>query len=385
MKQIEECYQILKDPNGYVKRFKAESGRKVVGTFCSYAPEEIILAAGAHPFRIFGTGEKIRLAEAHLQSYCCSLVRGALEDALGGRLAFLDGVVFPHTCDSIQRLSDIWRLNVPACFHLDLVLPVKLDTDGARQYMIDVLGRFRKELGEKLGGSISDDDLRAAIRICNRIRAALMRIDGLRGKRPEILNGSDLYALVRAAMIMDRERAATLLEEVVRELEKKSADHIAAGSKEEVAVVSGPARKRIFLSGGVCNHPDIYTMIEEAGGAVVGDDLCTGSRYFSGLIDEKAEPVTAIAGRYLERVVCPAKHRGLTDRADHLVRLVREKQAQGVIFFLLKFCDPHAFDYPYLKEALGRAGVPSLLLEVEDRLPADGQLRTRFEAFVEMI
>jgi benzoyl-CoA reductase/2-hydroxyglutaryl-CoA dehydratase subunit BcrC/BadD/HgdB len=202
MKQIEECYQILKDPNGYVKRFKAESGRKVVGTFCSYAPEEIILAAGAHPFRLFGSGDKIRLAEAHLQSYCCSLVRGALEDALDGRLAFLDGVVFPHTCDSIQRLSDIWRLNVPACFHIDLVLPVKLDTDGARQYMIDVLRRFRGELEEKLGVTISDEELRAAIRICNRIRATLTRICDLKGERPEILKGSDLYALVRAAMIV---------------------------------------------------------------------------------------------------------------------------------------------------------------------------------------
>ena len=374
MKQIEECYQILKDPNSYVKRFKAESGRKVVGTFCSYAPEEIILAAGAHPFRLFGSGEKIHLAEAHLQSYCCSLVRGALEDALGGRLEFLDGVVFPHTCDSIQRLSDIWRLNVPACFHLDVVLPVKLDTDGAAQYLIDVLNRFRGELGEKLGRSISDDDLRAAIRTMNRIRAALTRIYNLKGERPEILKGSDLYALVRAAMIMDRTRAASLLEEVAAELEKKSTSEVAAWPK-----------KRIVLSGGVCNYPDIYTIIEEAGGAVVGDDLCTGSRYFSGLIDEKADPVTAIAGRYLDRIVCPAKHRGLTDRADHLVRLVREKRAQGVIFFLLKFCDPHAFDYPYLKEALDRAGTPSMLIEVEDRLPADGQLRTRFEAFVEMI
>jgi len=385
MKQIEECYQILKDPNGYVKRYKMESGRKVVGTFCSYAPEEIILAAGAHPFRLFGSGEKIRLAEAHLQSYCCSLVRGALEDALGGNLAFLDGVVFPHTCDSIQRLSDIWRLNVPACFHLDLVLPVKLDTDGARQYMIDVLSRFRGELGEKLGVTISDDDLRAAIRICNRIRAALTRIYDLKGERPEILKGSDLYALVRAAMIMDRGRVASLLEEVAEDLEKKSVGQAVAGSAQKGTAVSGPARKRIFLSGGVCNQPDIYTIIEEAGGAVVGDDLCTGSRYFSGQIDEKADPVTAITSRYLERVVCPAKHRGLTDRADHLVRLVREKQAQGVIFFLLKFCDPHAFDYPYLKEALDKTGIPSMLLEVEDRLPADGQLRTRFETFVEMI
>jgi benzoyl-CoA reductase subunit C len=373
MKQLDECYGILADPNGYVRRFKAESGRKVVGTFCSYAPEEIIFAAGAHPFRLFSSGEKIRLAEAHLQSYCCSLVRGALEDALGGRLEFLDGVVFPHTCDSIQRLSDIWRLNVGHGFHLDLVLPVKLDTQSARLYLVDVLNRFRGELGEKLGVTISDDDLRAAIALYNRIRSALARIYELKNNRPEILKGGDIYALVRAAMIMDRTRAASLLDEIAGELER-----LPGG-------LPGPERKRIILSGGVCNHPDIYAIIEEAGGAVVGDDLCTGSRYFSGLIDEQAEPVAAIAERYLERVVCPAKHRGLTGRADHLVRLAREKRAQGVIFFLLKFCDPHAFDYPYLKEALDQAGVSSMLLEVEDRLPADGQIRTRFEAFVEMI
>ncbi|MCL5808616.1 MAG: 2-hydroxyacyl-CoA dehydratase family protein [Deltaproteobacteria bacterium] len=373
MKQIDECHEILADPYGYAKRLKAKSGRKIVGTFCTYAPEEILFAAGAHPIRLFGTGEKIHLAEAHLQSYCCSLVRGALEDALGGRLSFLDGVVFPHTCDSIQRLSDIWRLNIGDGFHLDMVLPVKLTTPSARQYLVDVLNRFRAELGEKLGTAITDDALRAAIDLYNRIRGTLARIHHMAGIRPGILRGSDLYALTRAAMIMDRFRLALLLEEVFTELEGAPAEG------------SGAGQKRIILSGGVCNHPDIYSVIEEAGGTVVGDDLCTGSRYFTGLIDEKADSVTALAGRLLERVVCPAKHGGLTTRADHLVRLAREKRAQGVVFFLLKFCDPHAFDYPYLKEALDREGIPSIVIEVEDRLPADGQLRTRFEAFVEMI
>ena len=373
MKQLVECSEALADPYGYAERLKAESRRKIVGTFCSYAPEEIIVAAGAHPLRLFGTGEKIRLAEAHLQSYCCPLVRGALEDALSDRLAFLDGVVFPHTCDSIQRLSDIWRLNIAHGFHLDLVLPVKLDTPSARRYFVDVLIRFREELGAKLGITITDADLRAAIGLYNRIRGALTRIYKLSGDRPGILKGSDLYTLTRASMIMDRRRLAPLLEGVISELER------APGGEAETE------RKRIFLSGGVCNHPDIYTVIEDAGGLVVGDDLCTGSRSFDGLIDAKAEPVAAIAERLLERVVCPAKHAGLTGRADHLVRLTREKRAQGVVFFLLKFCDPHAFDYPYLKEALDREGIPSIAVEVEDRLPADGQLRTRFEAFIEMI
>lgn len=373
MKRLDECHAALADPYRYVERIKAEGQKKIVGTFCSYTPEEIIVAAGGHPLRLFGTGEKIRLAEAHLQSYCCSLVRGALEDALGGRLAFLDGVVFPHTCDSIQRLSDIWRLNIGRGFHLDLVLPVKLDTPSARDYLVDVLNRFRAEVGETLGAAITDDDLRAAIALYNRIRGALTKIHRLAGDRPGILKGSDLHTITRAAMVMDRNLFAPLLEEIVAEL--------AEAPREG----KDPERKRVILSGGVCNHPDLCTIIEEAGGRVVGDDLCTGSRSFEGLIGEKAEPVAAIADRILERVACPAKHTGLTDRADHLVRLVREKEAQGVVFFLLKFCDPHAFDVPYLKAALDEAGIASMVIEVEDRLPADGQLRTRFEAFIEMI
>ncbi len=214
MKQIDECHQILADPYGYAERFKAESGQKIVGTFCSYAPEEIIIAAGAHPFRIFGTGEKIRLAEAHLQSYCCSLVRGALEDALGGASPSSTASSFPIPATRSSGSRTSGASMSAHCFHLDLVLPVKLDTESARHYLVDVLNRFREELGGKLGVTITDEDLRAAIALTNRIRGALTRIAELAGDRPGILKGSDLSALVRAAMIMDRSRAATLLEEV---------------------------------------------------------------------------------------------------------------------------------------------------------------------------
>ncbi len=67
------------------------------------------------------------------------------------------------------------------------------------------------------------------------------------------------------------------------------------------------------------------------------------------------------------------------------LRIVKEKDARGVVFFFLKFCDPHAFDYPYMKEFLDREGIPSMMFEVEDQLPSEGQLRTRFETFVDML
>jgi len=83
--------------------------------------------------------------------------------------------------------------------------------------------------------------------------------------------------------------------------------------------------------------------------------------------------------------VCPAKHNGNTARADNLLALVKEKKAQGVLFIYLKFCDPQCFDYPYMKEALDKAGVPSMLYEVEEQPQAEGQIRTRFETFIDML
>ena len=370
MKTLQELREIAADPKAYAQTWKQATGGKVVGTLCSYAPEELILAGGALAFRIVGGSGSISKADAHLQAYSCSLVRGALEDALDGQLGFLDGAIFPHTCDSIQRLSDIWRMNAKTGFHLDAVLPVKLNTESARQYMTTVMGKARTELGKLLDKSITDADLQQAIEIYNAIRGTMQRIYTLRSESPGIIAGSDVHAIVRASMVMDRRAFADKLEQVVEGLEQQ--ENVTAG-------------KRIFLSGGVCNLPDIYGSIEAAGGCVIGDDLCTGSRGLTGLIETGGDPIAAIAERYAQRAICPAKHAGVTSRGDELVRLAKARQAEGVIFVFLKFCDPHAFDYPYLKSMLGEAGIPSLLVELEEQTASQGQFQTRCEAFIEML
>ncbi len=363
--------EISQNPHLYAKRWKEKTGGKVVGYFCSYTIEEVIHAAGALPFRIFGTRENITLAESHLQSYCCSLVRGGLEDVLAGNLAFLDGAVFPHTCDSIQRLSDIWRLNAGLPFHIDIILPVKLNSPSARDYMIDVIGTFRSELERALDSSIDDEKLAASIRLSNGIRASLGELYRLRSENPAVLSGSDLWAVMKSAMVMDRKELATMLEELIGGMKRN------APEKRDY--------KRIILAGGVCNHPNIYPILENAGAAVVWDELCTGTRYFEGPVTETGNPIEALAARYIERVNCPAKHQGFDDRGRNLVEMVKRHDAHGVIFLLLKFCDPHSFDYPYMKEYLDAESIPSMLLELEEQIPPEGQLRTRFESFIEML
>ncbi len=371
MPDVSKFRAAAEDPIKYSRELKKNTGKKIVGYLCSYTPEEIIFAAGASPMRLFGAAGPITIADAHLQSYCCSLVRGALDNALAGSLDFLDGAVFPHTCDSIQRLSDIWRLNVKTCFHIDAVLPVKLDTESSRLYMARVIAKFRRDLGEKLGTEITDERLVEAIRVYNEIRRGLKRLYELRSGNPSVLSGSDLHAVIKSSMIMERSEFLAALKNLLEQIEKNKVD--------------GFKGKRLMLTGGICSQPDIYGIIENAGAAVVWDDLCTGSRYFEVLTDETGDPEAAISSRYYDRVICPAKHHGIRERGRRLVETAVEHSADGVIFLLLKFCDPHAFDYPYIKELLGKAGIPCLLIDIEDQPAVSEGLRTRLETFIEMI
>ncbi len=371
MENMEMMNAVVADPFAYARKLQKDTGRKIIGYMCSYAPEEIIFAAGAHPLRLFSSGRNILAADGHLQSYCCSLVRGVLENALTGNYDFLDGMIFPHTCDSVQRLSDIWRLNIPHGFHCDVVLPVKLDTVSARQYMQDVLRLFCADLEKTLQVKISVSGLRQSIALFNEIRTALQKLYALKNNYPEMISGKDLYTILKAAAVMERNDYLKNLQALIKEF---------SGTTVRI---DKPVSRRLLLTGGVCSHPDVYTMIEEAGGTVVDDDLCTGARYFSGIIADTSDPIAALADRYCARAICPAKHQASNTRAENILQKVKAGNVAGVIFLLLKFCDPHAFDYPYLKAALDKAGIPNILIEIEDQLLAQGQTKTRIEAFLE--
>jgi bcr-type benzoyl-CoA reductase subunit C len=376
MQNLKIFHEAVKDPKSVALKIKKDN-KKIIGYLCSYAPEELIYAAGFHPMRLFSSKAEINLAESHLQAYCCSLVRGILEDSLSGGLDYLDGTVFPHTCDSIQRLSDIWRIKAKYEFFADVIMPAKLNTQSARNYMKDVLIKFKSDLEKACGKKITQSNLKKSISRFNLIKTNLKKLYELRSQNPKIIKGSDIHAIVKGSMIMDRDQLVELLPAIVSNVSKtnklfKKASDLSQG-------------KRLVLSGSICDSPDIYNIIEQAGGIVVGDDLCTGQRWFDGKIPEDEEPMEALTTRYFERIVCPAKHSSTTARGENIVKLAKDNKAAGVIFILLKFCDPHGFDYPYMKEFLDKEGIKNILIEMDDHSLNSGQLSTRLETFMHMI
>ena len=223
MAEIDLFRDIAADPYAYGRQFKRETGGRIAGYLCSYAPEEMVFAAGALPFRVFSMNEGAHRADAHLQSYCCSLVRGILDEALAGRLDFIDTIIFPHTCDSIQRLSDIWRLNIPQHIHADLVLPVKLNTASAGQYLVEILNKLKNDLGEAFGVEITESAFGNAVRTYNRIRSLMMELYELRCEKPGVFKGRDFHGMIRAAAIMERTELARSLSAVLNEARKTEA------------------------------------------------------------------------------------------------------------------------------------------------------------------
>jgi bcr-type benzoyl-CoA reductase subunit C len=339
---------------------------RAMGYFCTYVPEEIIHAAGFVPLRICSSGDPPSRADAHLQSYTCALCRSALDQALRGDLSFLQGVVFPHTCDTIQALADIWQMSFPDLYVETIVQPVNLSSPSARPYLIAELQRFRHSLEELIGQAIRDCAIRASIELYNEKRRLLTQLYNLRDR----LTTPELFAAASAGFIMPLEEYNPLLTELVELL-----------AKEEIDPQKGPG---LTLVGAFLDDPAVLTIVEELGARIVGDDLCTGSRYFAQPVEADGDPIAALADRYLNRLPCPAKYHPDHERGEHLLKLIHETGADGVVFVLPKFCDPHAFDYAIVKEKLDAAAVSYLRLEMEHS-PALDQWRTRLQALLEMI
>jgi bzd-type benzoyl-CoA reductase N subunit len=348
---------------GWAERYP---GHRAMGYFCTYVPEEIVHAAGYVPVRIRSSRQTHSHADAHLQSYTCALCRTALDQALRGELSFLEGVVFAHTCDTLQALADIWRMSFPDLYVETVVQPVNLSSPSTKPYLIAELQRFRRSLEEFTGQEVSDEAISASSALYNEKRHLMARLYELRDR----LTAPELYAITSAGFTMPLEEYNHLLRELVGLLDR-----------EEKAPRKGPG---LILIGAVLDDLAILSLIEESGAQVVGDDLCTGSRYFAQPVVASGDPIAALAERYLHRLPCPAKYHPDHQPGQHLLKLVSETKADGVVFVLQKFCDPHAFEYAIVKGKLEAATVPHLRLEME-HAPAPEQWRTRLEAFLEMI
>jgi benzoyl-CoA reductase subunit C len=377
MSRVERYYA---DYGVRARELKAQ-GHKVMIYLCSLVPVEIIAAAGFIPFRIRGSvHEPITKGDTQLETIACPFMRSCFDLSLKGSYDFADGIIIPHACDSMARTYSVWRysLDLPYSHFINLPHTVR---GGSMEFFHNELRTFRKSLGRFAGREITDVAIGEAIELYNENRDKAKALYELRKSDPPLVTGTEILKILTVGMSLPVQEANELFDEVLEELEQR----------KDSSVGKAP---RILVDGACVDNMDFIKLIEDSGANVVADSLCIGTRDCWPHAETGTDPIESLARRYLDKINCPRTYRKKTGdsyeedleaRFGDTGSLVKEFAVDGVILYIYKYCDPFGFEVPARKAYLDRLGVPALYLEDEYSIGTIGRMRTRIQAFLEMI
>jgi bzd-type benzoyl-CoA reductase N subunit len=375
--------KVEKDYEEYGRRARelSREGKKIIGYVCSFVPLEMITAAGCVPFRVRGDiREPITQGDTLLETIVCPFIRSCFDLCVKGRYDFLSGMVIPHGCDSMVRSYSVWNysLDLPYFHFVNTPSVVK---DSSIEFFRAELNTYRRSLEKFVGREITDADPSAAIRLHNENRKKIRALYEFRKSNPPRVSGVEVTRTLTVASGLPVEESNALLDEVLAEIGTRQASSVKPG-------------RRILIDGPCVDNIELMRIVEDLGGQVVVDTLCNGTRDNFPTVNEKGDPVEAIARRYLAGINCPKTYRDnkagtfegdIQARFGDIGYFAREFKADGAILYTYKFCDPFGFEVPARKAYYESIGVPLLTLEDLYSAGTTGQLKTRIQAFLEMI
>jgi len=382
-KGLSKASEIYQNRSHRVKELKAE-GKKIIGYPCMYVPLEIITALDLAPYRTYGDiREPVTEADRALPTAFCPIMRTCLDCALKAKDDFLDGMVAIHSCDPQDKTTRIWESYVRyPYFHL-IDMPGTLRTESL-EYFKGQLNDFKKTLESFAGKELSSDKLKAAIELHNRQRALVRELYKLTKPDSPLISGTEMLQVIKALMSLPAAEGNELLGQVISEVRERT---------------GGPEKKpaRLLIWSSTVDDVDIMQLFE-AGANVVMDESCGGIRAYRADVKLTDDPLDGLTHYYLEEITCARTFReavfgeakkdymaDLDSRFGYLKGFTREWNVNGVILFLVRYCDPFAFEMTDLKEYFNHLGVPSTYIEYDYTQGSLAPLRTRVEAFLETI
>jgi benzoyl-CoA reductase/2-hydroxyglutaryl-CoA dehydratase subunit BcrC/BadD/HgdB len=364
-----------------------EEGKKIVGYTCLFAPLELILAADAVPVRVnSGWYDTSKLGDRVVPVEVCPTIRstiGAKMIELSPFLEQSDALITVLTCDGMTKLSEIlgdytqvWGMSNPR---------IK-DSVQALKFWNEEIKQIKNNLEKLTGNKINPKNLKKAIQQTQKATRVFRRLQDLRKGNPVIL-GRDAMLVNQTYMWDDitrwTEKTAALCDELERRVQNKQ-------------WVCPPDTSRVMVTGTQMFWPDNWklpSLIEEGTprGVLVADELCSSERllYDPVGIDEwkTDDMLNAIGERYLMASTCPCftSKDGNEDRINWLLNKIKENKVQGVIYYVVRGCMLYAMEYTRVKRALDKANIPVYYLDTDYTREDVGQLKTRVEAFLEML
>lgn len=360
--------------------FKAK-GKKVVGAFCIYVPEELVLAAGSQLVGLCAGSEFwVTPGEKVLPRNTCPLVKAGVGARISRTCPYfqsVDLIVGENTCDGKKKAWEILAKEAPM-YVMDMP---NVKSDSGTALWKNEVNALASRLENLTGNVISPSDLKKAIGKVNAKRTALQELNGLRKEDIVPISGKDALLVSEIAFYDDVDRFV----DKVRDLTEECRKRVAEGKSP-----FRPGAKRIMVTGSPLVLPNwkLHHLIETTGNPVVVEENCTGTRYYEQKVDGSPSDMEGLmdnlASRYIDNIHC-ACFTPNEGRLDDIVRLAREYRVDGVIDCSLSFCTTYLTEGVKVRSRLREEGIPVLSLETGYESGDEGQLKTRIEAFIETL
>lgn len=386
MKDLKHIYyleQLLDEVYNDLVREAVNEGQLAIGSVCSLIPEPLLNLPGCFSVRLRAprTGS-IEMGSYYLSSMLCEGCRAILERAIEGGYQFLDCILAPDACAQMNRCVENiehQKLCEKEKFFVSYAdVPMKSDASGLKHYVNQMRKRVLEPLADHYGVDISDQAIREAVKLHNRICSLMTEIGSYRKLEMPVITGYEYAVLCIASYCCPKEKLVTILEETLEEVKHREADSV------------NPYRARVVMIGSEIDNPDLIRLAEEAGALVVADRYCFGSMPGRLPIEmnEEEDPLLQVCRHYIRWGQCPRymNTEKIHERKNYVDQIAREYKADGLIYQQVKFCDYWGYErascFHIMREEYG---YPVLSVDRPYVVGMSGQLRTRIQAFVESI
>lgn len=357
------------------------AGRKVVGSYCVFVPEELILAVDGVSVGLCASAEfNFEGAEEVLPRNLCPLIKSAFGFKRGLVCPYVEAsdiIVGENTCDGKKKAYEVLSPMVKDLYIIDLP---QMKTDTGKMLLREEYKKFMTKLEDASGREITTETLKKGIELTNKKRKAVKRLAKLRSADPAPISGLDALLVNQVFFYDDPVRFTDSVNTLCDELE----DRIKKGEG-----VFPKGTTRIIVSGCPMAVPNwkVPMIVESSGAVIVGEESCVGERGTQWLTEDKGDTVAELLDNVTERyfkIDC-AVFTPNPSRVDHVKDMFNKYNAKGVIHYSLQFCHPYIVESGPAEAALEKAGIPTLRLETDYSQEDAGQLKTRIEAFQERI
>ncbi len=364
-----------------LKKLK-ESGKKVIGVFCIQVPDELIYAAGAIPLRMeCGFYDCISPAEEIIPKNTCPLIKSSVGFNLlkiNPLFQLCDLLIVPTTCDGKKKMIDIL-----SDYHQiwPLTLPDDKDNPESRNFWVEQILMLKSKLEKFTGNTITKDKLKSSVQKLHNRTALVRKIFDIRKDRKIVITGRDFYTVMQVAFFDDIDRWMSNVNSLITEISNNQKNNI---------LIMPENTPRIHITGSSLVWPNMKLLhtIEEAGAVVVSDDICSMGQYFYNPAElddwSMKSMIDAIADKYMLPTVCPIFVHS-DDRIDRLLELSEQFNVDGIVYHILRLCQVYDYEFSKVYRVLEKRNMPIIKIETEYSEEDAGQVKTRIEAFIEMI